>query len=155
MEAYTLNRRSSTSVSHTEAELCMNAWYFTDHLRVVMRLAAKVYALRGTDEEKLAELQRLAATDHITATVGKVPPRYTLVLPDGQLEGAVTHEQMKQDPITVFEELFTVIENDLPDLIVSVDDEYQRRPMKLPEPLLWVCTPVYESQDGTLLAQVS
>lgn len=155
MDAYNYHRKAAESVPHDEAELCINAWYYTDHMRVVMRLAVKVYALRGSDEEKLTELRRLAATDHLTATMGQVPKNFTLVLPDGQLQGAVTHEHMKQDPMTVFEDLFTEIEKELPDLIVSVNDNYERRRMKLPEPFLWVCTPVFESQDGILNAQVS
>jgi len=155
MEAYTYNRKAAESVLHHDAELCVNTWYYLDHFRVVMRLAAKVYALRGSDEEKLTELRRLAATDHLTATMGQVPKNFTLVLSDGQLQGAVTEEHMKTDPTSVFEELFSQIEKDLPDLIVSVNDQYQRQPMKLPDPLLWVCTPVFETQNGSLLAMVS
>ena len=155
MDANTCNLKATKSVSHRDAELCVNAWYYLDHFRVVMRLSAKVYAMHGSDEEKLAGLRRLAATDHLTATMGQVTKNFTVVLPDGKLQGAVTEEHIKADPVTVFEELFQKIEKELPDLIISMDDHYQRSRMKLPEPLLWVCTPVFETNDGTLLAMIS
>lgn len=47
MDAYTQQRKSVESVSHSEAEICINGWYFVDESGIVMRLAAKLYALRG------------------------------------------------------------------------------------------------------------
>lgn len=155
MDAYSQQRKSVESVSHSEAELCINAWYFVDESGIVMRLAAKLYALRGTDQEKLQVLRNLAATEHITAKMGKVPSNFKVVMSDGALEGAVTQAHVQSDPVPIFNQLFSEIEEELPDLIVSVNNEYQVNRMQLKEPLLWVCTPVLESEDGRLLAQVS
>jgi hypothetical protein len=155
MEGYSYNLKSERQVAHTDAELCINAWYFVDESGVVMRLAVKAYALKGTDEEKLVELRQLAATDHLTATMGNVPKNFKVILSDGELAGAVTHEHMQQGAAQVFDDLFSKVEAELPTFIVSVNTEYVAKRLKLEEPILWVCTPVLEQEDGTLLAQVS
>jgi hypothetical protein len=155
MKDYSYNRNSERQVAHTDAELCVNAWYFVDESGLVMRIAVKAYALMGTDEEKLAELRHLAATDHLTATMGNVPQNFKVILSDGELAGVVTHEHMQQGAAQVFDDLFSIVEAGLPAFVVSVNNEYVAKCLKLEEPILWVCTPVLEREDGILLAQVS
>ncbi|MBK6410109.1 MAG: hypothetical protein IPF78_10465 [Flavobacteriales bacterium] len=41
------------------AEICLNLWYFPDQQGIVLRIAAKGYALKGSDQEKLAVLKSL------------------------------------------------------------------------------------------------
>ncbi len=154
-EAWNRNVKTQQSVPHTEAEVCLNCWYFVDATGVVLRLAAKAYALAGTDQEKIVALKAMAATDHLTALQGKVPQRYVLTADDTQFHGAIPASAIEMDPIPVFDDLFQEISENLPELIRSVDDSYEKFQMELNEPFLWVLTSVFESPDGTLIARIS
>lgn len=143
------------SVPHSDAEICVNCWYFVDCTGVVLRLAAKAYALSGTDDEKLTLLKRLSATDHLTAIQGRVPQRYVVSMDGQEFHGAVPASAIEADPVPVFEEMFDQILRTLPELFQAVDDSYQPFKMELREPFLWVSTAVYEESDGTLVARVS
>lgn len=154
-DPWSRNVQTRRSVLHTDAEVCLNCWYFVDSTGVVLRLAAKAYALAGTDQEKIATLKALAAADHLTAIQGKVPQRYVLTVDDTQFHGAIPAQSIELDPIPVFEDLFEEISESLPELIRSVDDSYEKFQMELTEPFLWVSTSVYESPDGTLIARIS
>ena len=76
MPAFIQQKPTSLSVTDTNAEICLNTWFFVDSTGMVIRIAAKAYALKGTDEEKLAILKSLAGTDHLSATHGRIPKRY-------------------------------------------------------------------------------
>lgn len=154
-EAWNRNVKTQRSVPHTEAEVCLNCWYFVDSTGIVLRLAAKAYALAGTDEEKLSALKALSGADHLTAVMGKVPQRYVFTADGNQLRGAVSASLVEMDPIPVFDDLFLKVSENLPELIRSVDDSYEKFQMELTEPFLWVLTPVFESPDGTLIARIS
>lgn len=154
-DPWSRNVKSQRSVHHTDAEVCLNCWYFVDSTGIVLRLAAKAYALAGTDEEKLSVLKALSGTDHLTAVMGKVPQRYIFTADGNQLRGAVSASLVEMDPIPVFDDLFQEISENLPELIRSVDDCYEKFQMELTEPFLWVLTPVFESTDGTLIARIS
>ena len=149
------NRQTTKSISHTDAEICVNCWYFVDSTGVVLRLAAKAYALCGTDDDKLAALRALSGTDYLTAIQGKVSERYILDADGEQLCGAVPASDLETEPIPVFEPLFQEIVLTLPELIRSKDYNYEIFKMSLQEPFLWVSTPVLEGEDGTLVARVS
>lgn len=154
-DSWLRNIPTQSSVPHTDAEICVNCWYFVDSTGIVLRLAAKGYALSGTDADKLAVLKALSGTDHLTAIHGKVPSKYVLSTSDGDLRGAIPASALAVDPIPVFDELFQAINDSLPDLIRSVNDNYERFTMELTEPFLWVLTVVFEAPDGTLVARVS
>ena len=154
-DAWFRNRKTNRSVSDVDAEICVNCWFYVDSTGVVIRLAAKAYALSGTDDEKLALLKALSATDHLTSIQGKVPQGFILNLDDARLPGAIPAASLQMDPLPVFEDLFEEIIASLPDLIRSVDDEYEKFRMQLNEPFLWVLTSVFESPDGQLIARIS
>ena len=146
---------TTRSVPDTDAEICLNTWFFVDDTGMVIRIAAKAYALTGSDEEKLTVLKSLAGTDHLVATQGRVPDRYVTNVDGEKMPGSIPAAALQTDPLPVFDALFTDIEKSLPQLYRAVDDEYQPFRMKLTEPFLWVMTSVYESPDGQLIARVS
>lgn len=154
-ESWQSHHPTHRSIPHTNAEICVNCWYFVDATGVVIRLAAKAYALAGTDEDKLLALKLLAGTDHLTAIQAKVPQKYVIAIDHGDLRGAIHASVLSMDPIPVFDELFEQLNASLPSLIQSVDDTYQSFRMQLTEPFLWVLTCVFEDQDGNLVARIS
>ena len=149
------NQPTTLGVSHRDAEISLNCWYFTDDTGVVLRLAAKAYALTGTDEEKLAVLKSLSATDHLTATHAKVPGRFEIGMDGQTFRGAVPAMVMEQNALPYFDDLIGKVAGELPKSIHAVNDEPRQFLPKLVEPFLWVSTCVYEAQDGSLVARVS
>lgn len=146
---------TSLSVPDTAAEICLNTWFFVDDTGMVIRLAAKAYALTGSDDEKLSILKSLAGTDHLSATHGRVPSRYVTEVEGQKMPGSVPAAAIQADPLPVFDDLFTEIEKSLPQLCQAANHEYQTFRMKLVEPFIWVLTSVYESPDGQLIARIS
>jgi hypothetical protein len=141
-------------VPHSSAEICLNLWYFVDDSGIVLRLAGKAYALTGEEDAKLATLHLMSGTDHLTATQGKVPQRFVLKSSQGDLTGAVPVAVLHQNHAAVFGPLMDQIERELPKVIRSVNDTYERFVVKLPQDPLCVTTAVYERADGELMARV-
>ena len=147
--------QAGRSVSHRDAEICVNCWYFPDASGIVLRLAAKPYALTGTDDEKLKQIRFLAGADHLTAIHAKVSSKHVIIDGNQELKGVIPVAALQADPLPIFDELFSRIDEALPDAIVSINGEYEQRPCQLIEPFLWVLTSVLESEDGHLIAQIS
>jgi hypothetical protein len=145
---------TKSDVPHSSAEICLNLWYFVDDSGIVLRLAGKAYALTGTEEEKLAVLQSMAGSDHLTATQGKVPPQFILKVENGEMPGAVGVAVIHHEHAKVFGPLMDRIERELPKPLRSVGDAYQPFMLKLPPDPLCVTTAVYERADGELVARV-
>lgn len=145
----------TVGISHTDAEICLSCWYFTDDTGVVLRLAAKAYALTGSDEEKLSILKALSATDHLTATHATVPKRFRITVEHGTFEGAAPVSVLQQNAISYFDDLIEKVMRELPDNIHATNDEPAKFRMEFIEPFLWISTCVYEAQDGSLIARVS
>jgi hypothetical protein len=150
-----LRTEPTNGISHHDAEICLNCWYFADDTGVVLRLAAKAYALTGTDEEKLAVLKSLSATDHLTARHAKVPDRFTLATDGQKFRGAVPATVMQENAIPYFDDLIEKLINELPQNIHAINDQPRAFRMMLAELFLWISTCVYEAQDGSLVARVS
>lgn len=150
-------RQLSTNqdVPHSAAEICLNLWYYVDHTGVVLRLAGKAYALSGSDEEKLAALHHMAGTDHLTATLGRVPDCFVLKRPNGELRGVVPASDIFLLHGTVFGPLMDQIERELPKGIRSVNDNYEQFTVCIPQDPLCVTTGVFEEQNGELIARVT
>jgi hypothetical protein len=141
-------------VPHSTAEICLNLWYFADETGLVLRLAAKAYALSGTDEEKLAILHALAATDHLTATQGQVPPAFVITGNPRELKGALLVSTVFDQHSALFSPLMDQVEKELPKLIRSVNSEYEQFTLRIPQDALNVTTGVFEREDGELIARV-
>jgi hypothetical protein len=146
---------TSLSVTDADAEICLNTWFFVDSTGMVIRIAAKAYALKGSDEEKLAILKSLAGTDHLSATQGRIPQKYVTTVDGQEMAGSIPAAALQLEPLPVFDDLFTEIEKSLPQLYRTVDDEYEPFKLQLTEAFLWVMTSVFESNDGQLVARVS
>lgn len=155
MSNFIQQKPTTMSVSDTDAEICINTWFFVDDTGMVIRIAAKAYSLTGRDDEKLTILKSLAGTDHLSATQGRVPSRYITEVDGTEMPGSIPAAAIQADPLPVFEDLFTEIEESLPQLYRAANNEYQPFSMKFVEPFLWVLTSVYESPDGQLIARVS
>lgn len=145
---------TNRDVPHSSAEVCLNLWFFVDDSGIVLRLAGKAYALAGTEEEKLAALHLLSATDHLTATPGKVPKHFILQSESGEIPGAVPVTTLHQEHSAIFSPLMDQLERELPEVIHSINDYYERFTLKLPQTPLCVTTAVYESATGELFARV-
>jgi hypothetical protein len=155
MQEHLQQKPTSFSVTDTDAEICLNTWFFVDSTGMVIRIAAKAYALKGTDEEKLAILKSLAGTDHLTATQGRIPTQYVTNVDGQEMAGSIPVTALQLDPIPVFDDLFAEIAKALPQLYRAVDNEYEPFKLQLTEPFLWVMTSIFESNDGQLIARVS
>jgi hypothetical protein len=146
---------TTISVTDADAEICLNTWFFVDSTGMVIRIAAKAYSLKGSDEEKLAILKSLAGTDHLSATQGRIPERYVTTVEGQEMAGSIPAAALQSEPLPVFDDLFTEIEKSLPQLYRTVDDQYEPFKLHLTEPFLWVMTSIFESNDGQLVARVS
>jgi hypothetical protein len=154
-DSWTRNEPTTLGISHRDAEICLNCWYFTDSTGVVLRIAAKGYALTGTDDEKLAVLRALSATDYLTVKAARLPERF-VVTTDGQsFRGAAPAAVLQENAIPYFDDLIAQIASSLPPVIHAIDDVPLVFRMELHEPFLWVSTCVYEEQDGSLIARIS
>lgn len=141
-------------VDDTDAEICLNLWYYVLQTGVVIRIAGKAYALKGTEQEKLAALKAVSATDHLTATMDRVPMH--LVINEGarRLEGAMDVRSLPAMVSMVFGPLFNKLEASLPPVLRVVDEEYFEQALKIPDEPLFVLTAVYEEEDGRLTAHM-
>jgi hypothetical protein len=146
---------NTISVTDADTEICLNAWYFVGSAGMVLRIAAKAYALKGSDEEKLAILKMLAWTDYLTAAQGRIPERYVTTVEGQKMVGSIHVAAFHLQPLPVFDDLLAEIGKSLPKLYRSVDDQYLPFKLQLTEPFLWVVTSVVESDDGQLIARVS
>lgn len=80
-------------------EIIMNLWYVIDHEGLIYSLRARCYVHSGTDEEKLAFLQKCAETDYLIAQSFPVPERFHTTIIDGEKKRRVsTWEQDTPTP---------------------------------------------------------
>jgi hypothetical protein len=140
-----------------ESELCCNLWaIFDSGTEVIYRLAGKSYALQGTDEDKLSVLRKLSAFDYQTADTVKLPERFSLVGPEGQVKKGVTRIHAFYDQNSVlFNELFEHIERQLPPTIGLSQKVLKTLPQKLPSVPLCISTLVFEDEMGNRRAIVT
>lgn len=142
-------------VAHTDGEFCLNLWYHVHDSGYVFHIAAKVYSLVGTDEQKLAALHTLAQTDYRAATAGPVPEVFIAYNANGEaIRGAVDTKMLHIATMKVFGELIDSLEQQLPPLILWNGGEYKTVQQKLPGEPLFVLTGVTESKRGVLTANV-
>ena len=122
-------------------ELVINLWYIVEERQgLVYALAGKAYALYGSDEEKLALLRQLAATDCWTAKFVPVPQRFHVVAPNAQMAGATTVSLMNAQMEAVFAEVLASFGDALVGPVRIVGGEVKLRRLRLPEEPLCVLT---------------
>ena len=144
-----------TEAGPTETpEVTLNLWHFVDEeTGLVFRLAARAYALLGSDQEKLRVLHRLAGTDFHLAKMCMVPKRYKLTFTDAKtFEGVTRPETAQTDPLVLFKEVVDALEAELPTQARSDAPGGRVRSyrLRIPEDPLIINTCVIEHIDGTL-----
>ncbi len=105
-----------------EPEIILNLWYVFDDTGMIYSLRARAYVQSGSDEEKLAFLQRLAGIDYLIARPFPIPERYHTTITEGKVRKKmpvmlVQALETHGGPVTaadLFDEAFKEIEKDLP-----------------------------------------
>lgn len=126
----------------TSSELVVNLWAICDaSIGYVYALAGRAYAVEGADEQKLTVLRSLAHTDYVTAKRYKVPARFAIHYPDGDVQAGFAPVMAVTDPnAQLFEEMFKNIESDLPAIFATPSADLQRVPQVLPPDPLCIAT---------------
>ncbi len=136
-------------------EVVLNLWYFVEETTgIVYRLAGRIYAMTGSNEQKLNVLHRLSATDFHIAQVFSVPERFKTVIYSTTLEGVTRPEIAAQNSAVLFKEVIERIESAIPIQMHNIDGEPQTYRLTIPENPLMVCTCIIEREDGTLEPQL-
>ncbi|ARO87199.1 hypothetical protein EBAPG3_005115 [Nitrosospira lacus] len=139
-------------------EVVINLWAYSGEDGTILRLAGKTYVMQGTDAEKLALLRRLAATDFLSASWHKVPANFTIQHTDfGEMKGAAHASMINEQHYheRLFGPLIEKLAQSIPEQARSVNGEYQKFRLELPEAPLCISTIVMEYEDGTLAPMVS
>ena len=114
--------------------------------------------MQGTDAEKLSLLRQLAAGDFLCAPWHKVPANFTIQHVDfGEMRGAA-QASMISDPQYhehLFGPLIEKLAQSMPEQVRSVNGEYRKFRLDIPQEPLCVSTIVMEYEDGTLIPMVS
>jgi hypothetical protein len=132
-----------------ENDLAVNLWAYIDEgTRLVYAISGKAYALSGRDEDKLAVLRQLAATDHLTAKRQGLPKRFTVT--DGQqTREGMTHPRIIRDNVAdAFESVFQSIESNLPPMPDFLTGRH--KPQRIPQEPLFLLTFLREDDDGNV-----
>jgi hypothetical protein len=135
-------------------EIMFNLWYVHGGDQFVYSLRARAYVCTGNEEEDLAFLQRLAATDYLIAKPFSIPKPFHIrqtVVETGEDEilsvahvSIVTENAvalgMVGSQITIFEEAIKQLEKEFP---------VQSR-LTVPENPLVCITPLVGDEDGNI-----
>ena len=132
------------------AEIVVSLWAVYDAgTGLIYALSGRAYLASGSDSEKLALLQRRAATDYVTATRYEVPSRFRVNFPDGTVQEKVATLNAVTDPnAQLFEETFRNIESEL--RTDPAMREQRAAAQKLPSNPLCVTTVLYEDDAGNI-----
>jgi len=140
-------------MSSDNAELVFNLWATLDGgLGYIYALSGKAYKVSGNDQEKLAILKMLAATDYITAKRYRVPDRFAVQYPNGVKKTGYADLGAVSDPhAQLFESIFKNLEHELPP-IPKFDPMGNNIgvPQQVPDAPLCVTTILYEDDRGNI-----
>lgn len=127
-------------------EVVLNLWAYASEQGSIVRLAARCYVMRGTDDEKLALLRQLARTVFLSAEWTPVPKNFMSVGAGGNQRG-VAHASMLDDARTtglLFGPLMDRLGSRSPSQVHSVAGEYVEFALELGEDPLTCTTVVFE-----------
>lgn len=153
-----MKHRHATAQPLENAEVVINLWAYSGEDGIVLRLAGKTYVMQGTDAEKLVLLRQLAASDFLSASWQKVPANFTIQHTDfGEMKGAAHASMINEQHYheRLFGPLIEKLAQSIPEQARSVNGEYQKFRLDLPQDPLCVSTVVVEYEDGTLVPLVS
>ncbi|WP_075881854.1 hypothetical protein [Vreelandella massiliensis] len=134
------------------SELVFNLWALYDSASgTVYGLSGKAYNIAGTDKEKLDFLKVASGTDYVTVNRYRVPERFSISFPDGEIRHEVTYLSTINDPnAQLFEEVFKNIEAELPPLPDFSGQDVTNVTQTVPEDPLCVVTILYEDDVGNI-----
>lgn len=135
-----------------EAEIVLNLWtYYDMDTRAIYALSGKAYSISGSDDEKLQQLQTLASADYVTTIRHPVPERLSMIGSGGEEKSGITTAAAHRDPnAQLFEELFRLIESELPPRYNFTQEEGNSEQLKLPQDPLCCTTLLYENEFGNI-----
>lgn len=133
-------------------ELVFNLWAIYDMtVGLVYGLAGKAYCASGSDSDKLSILKYLSATDYVTDTRRRVPPRFQVSFADVTMkEGFCPLKLITNPTAQLFEEIFKSLETELPPLPDFSGAEYRKVKQTVPDDPLCVTTILYEDEHGNI-----
>lgn len=140
-------------------ELCANFWaYVSPVTGLVQRVAGRLYALTGTEEDRYAVLQALAPTDFAASPWTPVPESMVLDVEfiEEPLRGVVRADLLADPRVheQVFRPVLDMLVETLPRQMRMVDGVPTEAVMPVPDSLLHVTTNVFEYDDGGVAVQV-
>ena len=150
--------RQTTARPLDNPEVVINLWAYSGEDGTILRLAGKTYVMQGTDAEKLALLRQLAATDFLSASWHKVPSNFTIQHTEfGEMKGAAQASMIgdQQYHEHLFGPLIEKLAQSIPEQVRSVNGEYEKFQLNLPEAPLCISTIVMEHENGSLVPMVS
>ena len=123
-----------------------------------MRLAGKAYVLGGNDEDNLAVLRVLTATDFLSAVWQKVPENFQMTYTDGRQMSGIATASVLVDPNEhshLFGPLIEMLADSVLEQLSTFNGEYRTIRLELPDTPLTVTTLVMEHEDGQLVSMIS
>jgi hypothetical protein len=135
-------------------ELCINLWYCVDANGLVNAIAGRGYDLTGTDDQKLAILYHLAASDFHNVTWLPLPENISTVLVDSQTGQSETFKSVIHastvDRLGI--DLFETVLQDIERVEQNYLPVIESKRVKVPDEPLYVLTPVFN--DGVRMKAV-
>jgi hypothetical protein len=136
-------------------ELCFNLWpVVEEESGLVYAYMGKIYALRGTMQEKLQVLKALSADDHVTVSKRKLPTRFTSHADEGEVFGLASMKVVNDPASNFWEELFEVLAAEMPSQIRWLGGRSIETRLPLSDSPLCVVTPLRETLHGVLVPHV-
>jgi hypothetical protein len=126
-------------------EVVVNLWYVKDENDIIYSLRAKAYVCDGSDEEKIAFLQKRAGLDYLIAQPFQIPKQYHITIGAGRDAkrmpvAHVTAVEAMGGMIVLFEDALKSLESRMP---VQSD-------IGIPNPPLVCLTPLMQNRDGKI-----
>ena len=125
-----------------KTEIIINLWYVCDEWGFIYSLRARAYIGTGSDENKLAMLQKFAQVDYLIARIFAIPVEFRI---DGSL---IYHKDalwLLDSPIAFFEEAIKALQSDLP----------SQTPLDIPVRPLVCLTPLLGDDAGNIRPIIS
>jgi hypothetical protein len=153
-----MRQRIATENPLSDPEVVLNLWAYADEDGTILRLAGKTYVMQGSDEEKLAMLRPLATSDFLSVSWSKVPSNFNIQNIDNNEMSGVAHASMLTDRSYhdfLFGPLIEVLAQSVPEQLRSINGDYQKFRLEIPDEPLCISTIVLEKEDGNLVPLIA
>ncbi len=131
-------------------EVVVNLWYVINDEGLIYSLRAKVYVVKGSDEEKLKFLQQRASLDYLIAEPFEIPKRFHIRIGTGPRSeimpiAHLASLEVLSSPIALFEDALKVIEGRFP----------SQSQIDIPQEPLVCTTPLMQNEHKAIEPQFS